>query len=71
MSQLINVSKAAAALSISRNFLYRAAERGDAPSYRFGKALRFDLEELKNWSRTQMKTRPSKDALTKSTANMR
>ena len=46
MAILVSVNEAAIALSVSKFWLYRAASKGMLPSYRAGKAVRFDMQEL-------------------------
>lgn len=50
ISTLANVSIAAKALSVSKFYLYRLP-LGTPGVYIFGRAKRFDIEELREWSR--------------------
>lgn len=45
---LINVKEAAKLLGVAPSFFYNHRE---VPSYRIGKALRFDADELREWFR--------------------
>lgn len=49
---LATIHGAMQALSLSREFLYHLPP-GTKGVYRFGRALRFNLVELKEWARTQ------------------
>lgn len=51
---LVGVKQAAKELGLSAFFLYRAAERTDIPVYRFGRALRFNVDELKEWAKNKV-----------------
>lgn len=51
MRELTNIRETARLLRVSKEFLYRAAERNEIPVYRFGKALRFDIEEIRAWAK--------------------
>jgi len=51
--ELQKAKPAAKAIGCSASALYRKAKRGEAPCYRFGKALRFDVTELRLWMREQ------------------
>jgi len=53
MGELVNVDRASAALGVNRYSLYRWAKEGKAPSYRAGRALRFDIDELRAWMKEQ------------------
>jgi excisionase family DNA binding protein len=44
--KLLNVREAAEALACSPSHIYEMAALGKIPSYRFGRSLRFDLDEL-------------------------
>jgi excisionase family DNA binding protein len=50
---LVKAEIAAQAMGLSKYFLYRLAAKGEIPSYRAGKAIRFDIDELRAWMRTQ------------------
>ncbi len=45
---LVKVDEAAAALSLSRFYLYKRAKDGSLPCYRQGKLLRFSIPELRD-----------------------
>ena len=53
MTELVMADLAAKAVGCNRSTLYKAAQRGQVPCYRMGRALRFDVEELRAWMRTQ------------------
>lgn len=55
MSQLQSTEAAAKAVGLSKWFLYRNWPNIPA-AYRAGKALRWDVEELKEWMRKQAKS---------------
>lgn len=57
MANLVSVDVAAEALGIGRQFLYRAVASRGAPHYRAGRALRFDVEELREWMRKEATAR--------------
>lgn len=40
---------------LSREFVYKAATKGTLPCYRFGRALRFDPNEVREWMRQPTK----------------
>lgn len=52
---LEKAKSAAPAIGVKPSTLYRAAERGEVPCYRLGRAVRFDVEELRRWMRDQAK----------------
>jgi excisionase family DNA binding protein len=54
MIMLVGVKQAAKELGLSAFFLYRAAERTDIPVYRFGRALRFNVNEVKEWAKNRV-----------------
>lgn len=47
---LLSVREAAKLLGVSQNFFYTHKE---LPSYRIGRSLRFDVQELREWFRRQ------------------
>lgn len=53
MSNLVSVDEAASATGLSKTKLYKSAKAGKAPHYRCGRAVRFDIEELRHWMRQQ------------------
>jgi excisionase family DNA binding protein len=54
---------AARAVGLTPSTLYRAAERGEVPCYRLGRAVRFDVEELRQWMRDQAKQNAGGEAV--------
>ncbi len=57
MKGLLKVNEVSELFGLSPEFIYKKAEAGDIPVYRFGRALRFDPEELRAWARTQNATK--------------
>ena len=55
MAELVNVTAAAKALAVSKFTIYKAVAKGTLIPYRFGRALRFDVDELRFWMRDQAK----------------
>jgi excisionase family DNA binding protein len=53
MSNLVSIDEAASAIGLSKSKLYKSAKAGKAPHYRCGRAVRFDVEELRQWMRQQ------------------
>jgi excisionase family DNA binding protein len=53
---LVKVREGAAFLKISKDCLYRKIGAGEIPVYRIGRALRIDLNEVKEWARRNGKT---------------
>lgn len=53
MAELVTVEKAARALHLNKYFMYREAAAGKLPHYRQGRAIRFDVDELRGWMREQ------------------
>ena len=51
MNKLVNAREAANLLGVCAQTIYQKFEKGEIPGYRLGKALRFDVEELKNFMR--------------------
>ncbi len=49
---MVKTNEAARAVGLSPYFLYRHADKIPA-AYRAGRALRWDVEELRSWMRTQ------------------
>ena len=47
--QLVGIQRAHKELNLSREFLYRLPE-GTPGVYKFGRAVRFDLDELRAWA---------------------
>lgn len=41
--------------NLSREFVYKSATKGTLPCYRFGRALRFDPNEVREWMRRPAK----------------
>jgi excisionase family DNA binding protein len=50
---LCSVKDVARFLSVSKSWVYRAAERGVIPAYRVGNTVRFKLSEIAEWLRWQ------------------
>jgi len=50
---LVTVAGIAQALAVSRSMIYKWVEEGIIPHYRFGKAIRFDVSEIKEWLKTK------------------
>ena len=48
---LVDARQAAKALGVSPFTLYRYAKQHRLPAYRCGKALRFDVDEVRDWMR--------------------
>lgn len=53
MNKLVKVEEAAEFFGVCKQTLYGHFERGLIPGYKLGKALRFDIEELKDFFRQQ------------------
>jgi len=51
MDKLVTVVEAANILGLNPQTIYRHYQEGKLPAYRFGKALRFDMKELKEFMR--------------------
>ena len=51
METLVDANKAARILGLSKQTLYKHFEEGRLPAYKLGKALRFDVDELKEFMR--------------------
>jgi len=51
--ELVKIDVASKAIGLSRNYLYRLSAEGKIPYFKAGKALRFDIAELKEWMREQ------------------
>lgn len=49
--KLMRAAEVAPILGISASWLYKAAQRGEVPCYRFGSAIRFDPVELQAWAK--------------------
>ena len=47
MQNLVDASQAAKLLGVCTQTIYKKFEEGKLPAYRLGKALRFDVDELK------------------------
>ena len=50
MPDLLTVGEAAKKLRLSTYFIYRAAERGEFPVLRFGRAIRVDMDRVREWA---------------------
>lgn len=55
MAELSDVDSTARAVHLSKYFIYRLAQRGEIPCYRTGRALRFDVDEVRAWMRSKAK----------------
>lgn len=65
MSPLVDADEAAEAVGLSKFSLYRLAQTGRCPFYRSGRAIRFDVSELRAWMRGQAEThKDTEDAVT-------
>jgi len=49
----MTVSDLAAFLSVSKSLVYRWVEENEIPHYRFGKVVRFNTVEVKEWLDSQ------------------
>jgi excisionase family DNA binding protein len=61
----MTVSELAEFLSVSKSLVYRWVEENEIPHYRFGKAVRFNTIEVKEWldnQKVDSKSEESKDA---------
>jgi excisionase family DNA binding protein len=52
-AMLTDAKVTALGLGVSRFTLYRLAAARKIPTYRCGKAIRFDMEEIREWMRQQ------------------
>jgi excisionase family DNA binding protein len=50
---LLTVEQAAAVLSLSRRTLWRLTKDGKLPAVRYGRAVRYWIEDLKKWVEQQ------------------
>jgi len=53
MPDLVNIECASRSVGLNKYTLYKLAGEGKAPCYRAGKAIRFDVEELRAWMKKQ------------------
>ena len=53
MAELVKADPCARATGLNKHTLYKLAAVGSIPCYRAGRALRFDIAELREWMRTQ------------------
>jgi len=53
LASLLTVTQIARILAISKSLIYKWVEEQVIPHYRFGKAIRFDLSEIKEWRKTK------------------
>ncbi len=53
MSDLVKIATAAKAVGLSKFTLYKAVSSGRLKPYRQGRALRFDIQELRDWMKEQ------------------
>jgi excisionase family DNA binding protein len=54
---LLTEKEAASALSISPRKLWELRNRGEVPHVRFGRSVRYDPDDLKNWLKSRKTTR--------------
>jgi excisionase family DNA binding protein len=54
-SAFLDVNGLCDLFALSREFVYKAAAKGILPCYRFGRALRFDPNEVRQWMRQPAK----------------
>ena len=47
--RLLSIVEAAEWLGLSQSYLYRLVENGAIPHLRFGRVIRFDINELDEW----------------------
>ena len=59
MTGLATAAEAARELGVSRFYLYKLSPRETPGVYRFGRAKRFSVEELKAWARQHSNTEAS------------
>lgn len=52
-TELVSADEAAKATGLSKYFIYRLAAAGKVPAYKAGRAVRFDILELRAWMREQ------------------
>ena len=64
MGQLVEAKEAARATGLNLYTFYIMASKGVMPVYRAGRALRFDVDELRAWMKQQA-TRPDVEAIRK------
>ena len=57
MTQLVNVEEAARALGVSRTYIYRLSPNTFGV-YRFGRAVRLSVEELREWACEEASNQP-------------
>src|SRR5262249_9464528 len=57
MADLVKVQAAAKARGLSTPFLNKQIARGDVPHHRAGRAVRFDIDELKDWMKRQAESK--------------
>jgi excisionase family DNA binding protein len=55
MADLVDVDSIARAVNLNKFTIYRLAQQHKVPCYRAGRALRFDVEEVRDWMRGQAK----------------
>jgi excisionase family DNA binding protein len=46
---LLDVGQLAAALGVSRRWVYEQVEKHDLPAYKLGRSLRFELAAVQDW----------------------
>lgn len=53
MGQLVEAKEAARATGLNLYTIYKMASKGFMPVYRAGRALRFDVDEVRAWMKQQ------------------
>ena len=53
MAELVDVDSTARAVKLNKYTLYRLAQQHKIPCYRAGRALRFDVDEVRAWMKDQ------------------
>jgi excisionase family DNA binding protein len=55
---LLSPREAAKALSVCEKTLYTLTRRGEIPAVRFGRSVRYSLEDLRTWIQSRSEKRP-------------
>lgn len=63
MKDLSMAGPAARAVGLNAHTLYKLARRNLVPCYRAGRALRFDVDEIREWMRQQAQQEGGTDEL--------
>jgi len=53
LQNLVTVAGIAQALAVSTSLIYKWVNDGIIPHYRFGKAIRFDINQVEEWLKTK------------------